>query len=70
MQQENEKMYQENEKIHQDNEKLRQEMENQYHQSLINTVAILRGVGLSDEDIVGKLCRQYQLEETQAKEYL
>ena len=70
IQKEREKIQKENHKIHQENEELRQEMENQYHQSFINTVAILRGVGLSDEDIVGKLCRQYQLEETQAKEYL
>ena len=70
IQKENKAMHQENQKIHQENEKLRREMENQYHQSFINMVAILRSVGLSDEDIVSRLCAQYQLNETQAKEYL
>ena len=45
-------------------------IESKYSQSLKNTVNILRDIGLSDAEILDKLCAQYQLEENQARNYL
>ena len=45
-------------------------IESKYSQSLKNTVNILRDIGLSDAEILDKLCVQYQLEENQARNYL
>lgn len=46
------------------------EMENKYRQSLKSTVNLLRDIGLAEDEIVTRLCKQYQLTESQAKEYL
>lgn len=47
-----------------------QKAENKYTQSLTNTVNILRDIGLSDAEILNKLCTHYQLDERRAKDYL
>ncbi len=55
--------------IHQQQD-LIDEMNTKYHQSIKNTVEILRNVGLPDSEIIDKLCGQYQFSEKMAKEFL
>lgn len=46
------------------------EMTDKYDQSVKGTVKILRDMGLADQEIMSKLCEQYQFTQEQVKEYL
>ena len=73
IQKEKEQIQKEKEDILRKTEKMQDtvhRIESKYSQSLKNTVNILRDIGLSDEEILDKLCVQYQLEENQARNYL
>ena len=45
-------------------------MGEKYIQSVRNAVEIMRSMGLGEQEIMGRLCGQYQLGEGQAKEFL
>ena len=70
MQKENEQIQRDNKEIQRKNEQIQKELNELHQQSLRNTVSILRDVGLSDEEIITRLCTQYRLEEEQVKGYL
>ena len=73
IQKKKEQMQKEKEDILRETEKMQDtvhRIESKYSQSLKNTVNILRDIGLSDAEILDKLCAQYQLEENQARNYL
>ena len=46
------------------------EMSVKYEQSVKNTVTVLRDTGLSEQEIVDKICVLYQFDEKQARKYL
>lgn len=73
LQREKEELQREKEGKQRETEELRkekEELQSRNRQLLMNTAELLRDMGLSDEDIADKLCMQYQLERTQAEEYL
>ena len=70
VQKENEQIQRDNKEIQRKNEQIQKELNELHQQSLRNTVSILRDVGLSDEEIITRLCTQYRLEEEQVKGYL
>lgn len=45
-------------------------LNDKYRQAIKKTAEILRSIGLSDPEIMDKLCSQYQLEKAQAEEYV
>ena len=73
MQKERNKMQKERDKMQDECDKMQNdltEIDEKYKNVIIHTVEILRSLGLSDQEIMGKLCNQYQMDEVQAKEYL
>lgn len=80
MQKERDKMRKECEEMQKERNKMQNEcdkmqndlteIDEKYKNAIIHTVEILRSLGLSDQEIMGKLCNQYQMDEVQAKEYL
>ncbi|MBD5506666.1 MAG: hypothetical protein HDR05_01020 [Lachnospiraceae bacterium] len=51
-------------------EELHRKNDEMYNQSIVGTINILRGLNIPEQEIIMRICEQYQIDEAQVKKYL